>query len=296
MKIVSLIPSGTDIAVALGLEKNVVGVSHCCDAPETAHLPVVTRSIIDSSQTPAQIDAQVSDALKNGESLYQTDREWLKKLTPDVVLTQTICDVCAVNSTTAARDVPTNARLVNLSAVSIEGLFEDIWNVAKATNSFPEALIEGLQNRLKKVERAVEKREKPRVLVLEWSEPPFLGGHWVPQMCEIAGAAHVLNGKGEASRRANWAEIHDANPQILVLAPCGFDLAQTISQGRELRKNPEFCELQAVKNGAVWATNATALFSRCTPATIRGIEILAGIFHPDFCALPLESEAVLMDF
>lgn len=291
MKIVSLIPSGTDIALALGLEKNLVGVSHCCDARQTAHLPVVTRSIIDSTQTPQEIDAQVSEALKNGESLYQTDRELLKKLAPDVVLTQTICDVCAVNSRAAARDVPFGARLVNLSAVSIQGLWDDIWRVANATGTFPEELLEGLQNRLKIVEKAVEKCEKPRVLVLEWSDPPFLGGHWVPQMCEIAGATHVLSKKGEASRRASWAEIGESNPQIIVLAPCGFDLSQTLSQSRELRENPDFCELPAVRNGAVWATNATALFSRCTPATIRGVEVLAGIFHPEFCMAPLASEA-----
>jgi iron complex transport system substrate-binding protein len=273
MKIASLIPSGTDIAVALGLVDSLVGISHCCDNPQTTHLPVLTRSIVDSSLAPAQIDADVSGAVESGVSLYTTDRELLKELAPDLVLTQTICDVCAVNSRTAQRDLPSNAQLLNLSAVSIDGLWDDIWNVASATGVFPESLIDGLQNRLKVVQNAVSIREKPRVLVLEWSDPPFLGGHWVPEMVEIAGGTHVLSSAREASRRASWEEIRAAKPEIVILAPCGYDLEETIAQSREI-------EGQLLSLGAreIWATNATALFSRCTPATIRGIEVLAAIF------------------
>ena len=274
MKIASLIPSGTDIAVALGLADSLVGVSHCCDNPKTAHLPVLTRSIVDSSLAPSQIDADVSGAVESGASLYQTDRELLQKLAPDLVLTQTICDVCAVNSRTAQRDLPSGALLLNLSAVSIDGLWDDIWNVASATSVFPETLIDGLQNRLKTVQNAVANREKPRVLVLEWSDPPFLGGHWVPEMVEIAGGIHVLSGARQASRRASWDEIRDSKPEIVILAPCGYDLGETIAQSREIEG-----ELHSIGAREIWATNATSLFSRCTPATIRGVEVLAAIFH-----------------
>ncbi len=286
MKIASLIPSGTDIVCALGLADSLVGISHCCDNPKTAHLPVLTRSIIDSDLAPAQIDADVSGAVASGESLYQTNRELLRELNPDVVLTQTICDVCAVNSQTAARDLPPNAKLLNLSAVSFEGLWDDLRNVASATGAGAEALIDSLQNRLQKVRKVVAEKEKPRILVLEWSDPPFLGGHWVPEMVEIAGGRHVLSGAGEASRRASWDEIIEAKAEIVILAPCGYDLDETIAQSRAIEN-----ELQSLGAREMWAVDATALFSRCTPATVRGVEVLAGIFHPDGCEAPRPDEA-----
>jgi iron complex transport system substrate-binding protein len=288
MRIASLIPSGTDIACALGLGNSLVGISHCCDNPQTAHLPVLTRSIIDSTLPPSQIDDDVSAAVASGESLYQTNRQLLRDLKPDVVLTQTICDVCAVNANTAARDLPPGANLINLSATSIEGLWEDLWNVATATGTFPEELIDGLQKRLRKVQAAVAAQPRPRVLVLEWSDPAFLGGHWVPEMVEIAGGVHVLSGAGEASRRASWEEIVASQPEIVILAPCGYDLQQTLEQGEGLLTGP----LKNLGAREIWATNATALFSRCTPATVRGIEVLAGILHPTLVAAPDGSEAV----
>ena len=282
MKIASLIPSGTDIAVDLGLQNSLVGISHCCDNPRTTHLPVLTRSIVDSTLAPSQIDADVSGAVESGASLYQTDRELLRKLAPDLVLTQTICDVCAVNSQTARRDLPPNAKLLNLSAISIDGLWEDLRNVAEAAHlphSVAENLVDSLEARLWAVYDIVTRptslrREKPRVLVLEWSDPPFLGGHWVPEMVEIAGGTHVLSGAGEPSRRASWGEIRAAKPEIVILAPCGYDLGETITQSREIEE-----ELASLNAREIWATNATALFSRCTPATIRGVEVLAAILH-----------------
>lgn len=274
MKIASLIPSGTDIAVALGLTDSLVGISHCCDNPETAHLPVLTRSIIDSALSPSQIDADVSGAVEAGASLYQTNRELLRELAPDLVLTQVICDVCAVNSATAQRDLPPNATLLNLSAVSIDGLWEDIWDVASTVGIDAEALVTGLQRRLKAVQKAVATREKPRVLVLEWNDPPFLGGHWVPEMTQIAGGQHVLSSAGEASRRASWDEIRESKPEIVILAPCGYDLDEVLAQSREIET-----ELASIGAREIWAVNATALFSRCTPATVRGVEVLAAIFH-----------------
>ena len=277
MKIVSLIPSGTDIAAALGLGAQIVGVSHECDHACAHNLPVVTRSIIDSTLAPAQIDADVNNAVEAGESLYLTNRELLRELAPDVVLTQTICDVCAVNSQTANRDLPPGADLINLSAISLDGLWRDIGDVAAATGRDAAPLISELQARLENVRRSVAGKARPRALVLEWSDPTFLGGHWVPEMIEIAGATHVLSGPCQPSRRASWDEIAAAQPEIIIMAPCGYDLAQTMEQGHELL--PRFEEIGARQ---VWATNATALFSRCTPASVRGVEVLAGIFHGAF--------------
>ena len=277
MKIVSLIPSGSDIAAALGLGAQLVGVSHECDHGAARGLPVVTRSVVDSTLPPAQIDADVNSAVASGTSLYLTDRALLRALAPDVVLTQTICDVCAVNSQTAARDLPPNAHLVNLSATSLDGLWEDLRSVARATGAEAAPLIASLQARLERARAAVAARPRPRVLVLEWSDPPFLGGHWVPEMVEIAGGTHILSGAGQASRRASWNEIAQSRPEIVVLAPCGYDLPQTIAQGRALLPR-----LKSIGARQVWATDATALFSRCTPATVRGIEVLAGLLHGAF--------------
>ncbi len=289
MKIVSLIPSGTDIAGALGLGGALVGVSHECDHPCARGLPVVTRSVVDSSLPPAQIDADVVAAVEAGTSLYLTDRELLCALAPDVVLTQTICDVCAVNSQTAQRDLPSGAHLINLSATTFAGLWADLRAVAGATGTDAEPLIASLCARLEQVCSRVYGRPKPRVLVLEWTDPPFLGGHWVPEMVSLAGGNHVLSGAGEASRRATWDEIIAAKPEVIILAPCGYDLEQTLEQGRTIE-----AFLRSTGAREVWATDATALFSRCTPASVRAVEMVAGILWNDLRA-PDEGEARLLD-
>jgi len=278
MKIASLIPSGTDLAAALGLGSSLVAVSHECDHPAALGLPVVTRSVVDSTLPPAQIDADVNAAVEAGQSLYLTDRELLREVAPDVVLTQTICDVCAVNSDTARASLPPNARLVNLSAISFSGLWDDLRAVAQATNTDAEPLICSLCARLEAVRLHAKGRDIPRVLVLEWSDPPFLGGHWVPEMVGIAGGTHVLSSAGEASRRATWAEVRGARPEIVILAPCGYDLEQTLQQAQLIR-----AQLESLDARETWATNATALFSRCTPASVAGVEMLAAIFAGRYC-------------
>lgn len=274
MKIASLIPSGTDLACALGLGSQLVAISHECDHPLAAGLPVVTHSVVDSTLPPAQIDADVNAAVEAGTSLYLTNRELLRELNPDVVLTQTICDVCAVNSQTARASLPPNARLVNLSATSFAGLWDDLRSVAEATGVDAEPLIGELKARLEHVHKP---KISPRVLVLEWTDPPFLGGHWVPEMVALAGGKHVLSGAGEASRRATWDEIRGAQPELIILAPCGYDLNQTLEQGRSIEE-----ELRSTGANQVWATNATAFFSRCTPASVDGVEMLAAIFAGDY--------------
>ena len=156
----------------------------------------------------------------------------------------------------------------------MDGLWQDIENVARETNCDASPLILELQSRLETVRNAAKSRENsPRVLVLEWSDPPFLGGHWVPEIVEIAGATHVLSGPNEPSRRASWDEIRESKPEIVILAPCGYGLEETAAQGRELLENSPLREM----NCAVWASDANALFSRCTPATIRAAEVVAAI-------------------
>ena len=289
MRIVSLIPSGTDIAASLGLEEYLVGKSHTCDHPSVANLPVLTQSRVRYDMSPREIDDAVTNAIQNGDgnsSLYVTDRVLLRELNPDIVLTQTICDVCAVNANSAARDLPPNAKLVNLSATSFAGLWEDLRAVAQVGSTHDaevikraEELIASLQARLETIQLAVKNKPRPNVLVLEWSDPPFIGGHWVPEIIERAGGIHVLGKTGEPSRRANWEEIAAANPDVIFLAPCGYNLQETTEQGRALLEYSGFANLRAVQTGNVWATNATHLFSRCTPMSIRAVEVVAGVLH-----------------
>jgi iron complex transport system substrate-binding protein len=295
MRIVSLIPSGTDLVAALGLERFLIGVSHECDHCIARGLPVLTSSIIPTGLEPAEIDRCVSEALQQPDangSLYRTNRELLRDLKPDLVLTQEICDVCAVNARSVACDLPPGARILTLSATNFDGLWNDLRAVATTANCCAEDLIASLQARLAAVERAVAGRSRPRVLTLEWTDPPFIGGHWVPEIVERAGGMDVLGHTGELSRRATWHEIVAADPDVVLLLPCGYTLPQTIKQARALLKCSEYSGLRAVAHGQVWATDATRLFSRCTPVSVRTVEVVAGMLHRDLWPAPLDSKAV----
>ncbi|MBV9468743.1 MAG: ABC transporter substrate-binding protein [Abitibacteriaceae bacterium] len=296
MRIASLIPSGTDIVAELGLSASLVGVSHACDHPSSRGLPVLTHSIIPADVAPGEIDRLVSEALKadGGGSLYRTERALLKQLAPDIVLSQIVCDVCAVNAATARQDLPPLARLIDLGATSFTGLWADMRAVAVATDADAEPLIASLQARLEAVRGAVAAQNRPRVLALEWTDPPFLGGHWVPEIIEIAGGEHVLGSGGEPSRRATWPEIADSDPDIILLVPCGYGLQETLRQGHALLHQEAFANLRAVKQGKVWATDATHLFSRCTPQSVRTVEVVAGLLHPAVWPAPSPQEAVCL--
>jgi len=284
LRIASLIPSGTDIVAFLGLERQLVGVSHCCDHPAGAQLPILTHSRIPSHQqaTALEVDNAVSSAVSSGESLYLTHRDLLEQLAPDVVLSQDVCDVCAVSADQASCDLPAGARLVMLSATSLAGLWNDLERVGRATGTLERATdaASELQTRLERVRQRVQGRARPRVLALEWSDPPFLGGHWVPELIGLAGGDHVLSGPGEASRRSSWAEIAAADPDVIVFMPCGYTLPEAVTEARTLlERKPEFTHLRAVREGRLWITDATRLFSRCTPVSVRATEVLAGILH-----------------
>lgn len=297
MRIASLIPSGTDIVAALGLSQNLVGVSHACDHPISEALPVLTSSIVPATLEPAAIDRLVSETLQaeGGSSLYRTKRALLRELAPDVVLTQTICDVCAVNATAALRDLPPGARLINLGATSFAGLWEDLRTVAEATGVTAEPLIAALQQRLATVAQAVSALPRPRVLALEWTDPPFIGGHWVPEIIELAGGEHLLGKRGAPSRRATWPELIASNPDVILLVPCGYNLEQTATQGHALLARSDFAALRAVQAGQVWATDATHLFSRCTPESVRAVEVVAGLLHPVAWPEPSATAATLLN-
>jgi iron complex transport system substrate-binding protein len=300
MRIVSLIPSGTDLVAALGLEQYLVGVSHECDHACAAGLPILTSGLIPSNLTPFEIDSTVSQAVASGEgnaALYRTDRALLRDLQPDLILTQTICDVCAVNADSIRHHLPPGAQLYDLGATDLAGLWADLRAIAALArrHGMPcdaEPVIAALQSRLEAVERAVAERPRPRVLALEWTDPPFLGGHWVPEIIERAGGTHILGEAGQLSRRSTWAEIGAAHPEVMLMLPCGYTLPQVVEQIDILRTDAAYQQVCATFEDHIWATDATRLFSRCTPASIRAVEVVAGILHPEVWPLPSPEEAL----
>jgi iron complex transport system substrate-binding protein len=296
LRLVSLIPSGTDIACELGLGKYLRAVSHACDNAQARGRPVATSSILPPDLSPNQIDSAVSQVLAEGDgSLYRTDRALLNEIAPQVILTQAICDVCAVNEKSARAQAPADSQLVTLDAVDFDGLWRDISNVAQAAGvaGRGQVLVSSLQARLEAVQQVLARSTAtPKVLVLEWSDPPFIGGHWVPEIIARAGGKCVPTAQNQPSRRADWDELAATDPDFVLLAPCGYSIDETLAQGRDLmRDEPRFANLRAVQHKNVWATDATHLFSRCTPASVRAVEVTAAILRPDLFEAPGAEEA-----
>ncbi len=284
-RVASLVPSGTDIVAALGLGQHLVGVSHECDHRVADGLPVLTSSTLPSEagHPPAEIDRLVSEAVGEGAPLFRTDRERLAALEPDVVVGQDICDVCAVPGGQVAEGLPDGAELVTLSATSLAGLNEDLRRVGAALDApdRAEQQARAIGDAHARVAARVACERRPRVLALEWGDPPFLGGHWIPELVAIAGGNHVLAAAGEPSRRSSWEEIAEADPDVIVFMPCGYSLGRALEESRALLDEPEVAGLRAVEEGNWWATHATTLFSRCTPGVVTAVPILASILHPE---------------
>ena len=288
MKIVSLLPSSSEILGALGLLEQVVAVSHECDFPaEVTAKPRITSSIIPHGLEPQEIDAAVTQAVRSGQALYQIDGDLLAELRPDLIVTQGICDVCAVGAGTVAETLkflpdclPPGAKTLTLSGTTVAGIFRDIQLVAQAAG-VPErgdTLVDTLQRRWRALQTA-PLPVKPRVLVLEWSDPPFSAGHWVPEMVAAAGGTDVLGQPGAVSRRVSWAEILKTDPDLVLLAACGYGREQNASFAEELYAHPEARQLRAFETGQVYAVDANAYFSRPGPRVVRGAELLQGLFY-----------------
>ena len=295
-RIASLIPSGTDLSAALGFADCLVGVSHECDHPDANDLPVLTSSSIPPptvdgpSIEPAEIDRLVSASVQAGESLYITDRPLLHSLNPTIVVSQDVCDVCAVNAESAACDIPMGTELVLLTATSLVGLKLDIVTLARALGA-PErgdALVIDVEAGLARSASLATSPDgvRPTVVALEWSDPPFLGGHWVPELIEHVGATHLLSGPGEASRRSTWDEIAAADPDVIIFCPCGYSLHQSSLEANTLVSRPEVAALRAVREGRFFAVDANRLLSRCTTAVVEAAEVIASLarhegYEPD---------------
>jgi iron complex transport system substrate-binding protein len=293
MRIVSLLPSATEIVFALGLGDELVGVTHECDwPPEASQIPAVTRSTHDlAALSSREIDRLVGEAVHGGSSLYELDEAALAATEPDLILTQELCAVCAVGYREVnefVRMIDADVRVVSLEPTSIEGILNSISTVGAMTEAEDAAVdvVADLRERLKKLEtRQARRREggQPpvRVVGLEWLDPPFALGHWVPEQVRRAGGWDLLGNEGQKSVRTSWEAILEVDPETLILMPCGYHLAETVDQWDRAPKPAFWRELEAVRRGQVFAVDGSAYFSRPGPRVIDGIGLLAEIFDPD---------------
>lgn len=287
MRIASLVPSATEMLFALGLGDQVVAVTHECDYPAQAsgkrHL---TRSLVPEGLSAGEIDATVRRLTGEGRHLYELDEGALAELDVDLIVTQAVCEVCAVSYddvVAVAARLPSGPRVISLDPSNLAAVLSDVPRLGEATGT-PDraaALKKGLEGRLDAVRRAVEAAPRPGVLALEWLDPPFIGGHWVPEMIEIAGGSDVLGVAGEKSRTAEWEEIISSNPDVVVAMPCGWDATQARS---EVEKHSG--EVTAIGAERIWAVDAAASFSRPGPRLVEGTELLAHLLHPDRVEAP----------
>jgi iron complex transport system substrate-binding protein len=281
MRIVSLLPSATEIVYALGLEGGLVGVTHECDwPPEARGKRVVSHSALPQGAEPAEIDRLVSASIGGGEPIYRLDTEAIQELRPDLVLSQDLCAVCAVPSghvQDALGVLGCQAEVISLDPSSLDEVLDGVMLVAEATGTEPrgQALVDTLRRRLDAVRAATSELDRPRTYALEWGDPPFNGGHWVPEMIEIAGGEPVLASRGTPSVRMTWAEIGAARPDVVVFMPCGYDLEAAAQEGRSLLERSELA------GSRLFAVDASAHFSRPGPRLVDGVETLASALHPD---------------
>jgi iron complex transport system substrate-binding protein len=283
-RVASLVPSGTDIVAAIGLGRHLVGVSHECDHAVARDLPVLTSTTLPEGPASARdIDRQVADAVADGRPLYRVDTDALHELEPDVVLAQDVCDVCAVAGPLAAAAVPPGAQLVTLGATSLAALADDLRRVGAVLDASARAeqQVRAITDAHARVAARVAGERRPRVLTLEWGDPPYVGGHWIPELVALAGGRHVLADTGAPSRPASWEEIAEADPDVVVFMPCGYRIRAAVEESRGLLERPEVAGLSAVRAGRWWATDAATLFSRCTPVVVTAVPILAAILHGD---------------
>src|SRR6266568_3958489 len=285
MKICSLLPSATEIAFALGLGDQVVAVSHECDyPPEASNRPVLTKPAIHQKiHRSLEVDREVG---RRGGDIYEIDEKLLEKLKPDLILTQELCHVCAVSYTKvkeAARVFNADTKIVSLEPTNLEEIVDNILLVGRMTGRLAEAeklASQMLQriNRVKLKTRTVGRR--PRVFFMEWLQPPWAGGHWIPQMVDYAGGVEGLGTLGKPSRRIGWDEVVDYQPEIIVLSPCGFDLDGVLKEVQALASYSGWDRIPAFQSSNIYAVNASAFFSRPGPRVVDGLELLAHIIHP----------------
>ncbi|MGH2642141.1 MAG: cobalamin-binding protein [Actinomycetota bacterium] len=295
MKVVSLLPSATEIVFALGLGDSLVGVTDECDfPPEAVTKPVVSRSALPQGRplSAREIDQAVRGKLDAQEPLYVLDTDLLRREQPDVVLTQDLCRVCAVPSEQVQQALEKlglpDAKVLSLDPNTLEDVIAQIDVVGKLLERQEEAatLTDSLRMRVAKVKEVATRLPMLNVFCLEWSDPPFAAGHWVPEMVEAAAGVNLLSEKGGPSQVVTHRQIRDANPEAIVFMPCGYYLEEAEEEAAAILSHPELRETSAVRNGNVFAVDATSYFSRPGPRIVDGLEILAWALHPDAYPTP----------
>ena len=301
-RIVSLISSATEILYLLELGDRVVGVSHECDyPPEVQQKPRLTRSLVDAAASSRAIDDQVRSLAGNTSALYEIDVERLAALKPDLIITQAQCDVCAVryeDVQAAVRNTPSLAgtQILALNPTSVLDVLSDIERIGQATGEHVNTLLVKTSLNLRLLTAQIRCAQlsgnnPPRVICLEWIEPPMVAANWMPELVQMAGGSPGLTRAGVHSSYADWRQIVDYDPQVIVIMPCGFDLPRAIVEAQVLPGFEGWQQLDAVKNGRVFAVDGNAYFNRSGPRLVDSLEILAHLFYPDHCRPPLEGPA-----
>jgi len=285
VRIVSLVPHATELCFALGLGDELIAVTHECDYPPAAlSLPKVTRDALDPAAGSAAIDAAVRARVAGGGSIYELDWDALRRLEPELIITQALCAVCAVSLEEVrelAGSLPSKPRVISLDPHTLGESLGDVRTLAEATGRRAEgvALVARSAGRIDRVRIAVRRAPRPRVVALEWLDPVFVAGHWTPQLIELAGGEDPLGFPGESSQRLDWETVAAARPEVVVVMPCGFDLARTHAEALSYAG-----ELRGLRAQRVVAVDAAAYFSRPGPRLVDGLELLAHILHPDLVA------------
>jgi iron complex transport system substrate-binding protein len=291
MRICTLLPSATEICYALGLGDAVLGVTHECDfPPEVREKRVVVTSRLPHTSDSAEIDRLVTEFTSRGESVYRVDAEALREIDPDLIITQDLCHVCAASPddlAAALSSLPRAPKVVSLDAHTLGEVWDDIIAVGAATKREQAAanLVMYLKDRVASVERAVQPfigaNSRPRIACLEWLNPVFNAGHWVPEMVALAGGEDVLANAGTPSVRMEWQQVFDSQPDVIMISPCGYGLAKAMEEFSRLPLPEGWNEMPAVKSGRVYVTDANSYLSRPGPRLAEGVAILAKALHPD---------------
>ncbi len=289
MRIASLLPSATEIVCSLGMEEELVAVTHECDYPESVRAkPVLTRSVL--SGTSSEIDRHIREVVHQGSSIYALDADLLAALQPDLILTQELCEVCAVSYPIverAARRLGSSPQLVSLEPESLEDVFQNILFVGRLVgrHDAAEVVCDSLRRRIATVEQRVAGRPRRTVVCLEWVDPPFNCGHWTPELVSIAGGDELLGVARQPARAVDWQQVIDAAPQVVVVMACGFSLERSLREVEAARGR-----FDALR-GDIWVVDGNAFFSRPSPRLVDIVEIMAGILHPGAVDAPPPSTA-----
>ena len=298
-RIVSFLPSATEIVCALGLEENLVGITHECDYPPSiTNKPVVVNSAVPvETMTESEIDKAVSELVHAGQSVYQVNEDLLRRLAPDLILAQDLCEVCAPSGNEIARAMRVleqKPEVLYLTPKSIQGILQNLRDVGQATDRVEEAerQIAAANKKLKEIADITSALpSRPRVFCMEWLDPIFCSGHWVPEMVKIAGGVDQVSREGSDSVRIPWEDVLAWSPEILVLMPCGFHLEKAVALAEKLSALPGWNDLPAVRNGRVYVVDASSYFARPGPRVVEGTELLAHLIHPEAFAWGGEQDA-----